>query len=530
MGQTWRMSPVSRGRKGKKTKKSTRRPVLVDVSGPPDECDCPACSGEGFDPQRMIDGLIESGADIIRSEDPLDAEIAGAVFVSVGEVAGEAFEEALVGGFIPQFEAQASAEALAMLLAIGSVAEGRSGKAAWAAADRLVEAGIPRPAWASELGEAVMASDCWRIADPADAGSILACAFHRAGRSHAVVVTVDHLNCGAADDILVLDGDALPEMLETMRASSRDAGLNATVEALDPAELRWQIENALDARAVHDSDEPELDPDVPVDDEGVPTYRALAVLVRARLNALPASGKPKAPHADEDGRGVKLSALEMLAQLAQGGQFGAGTPSLPRSRAAQPKLPNKRKKSDGLAPVFQIKVGLRGAKPPIWRRLEVPADISLARLHVVIQTAFGWDDSHMHVFETPYGEFGVADAELGHRAESRVTLEQVAPGAQSKIRYTYDFGDDWEHEILVEKTTDRDKSASYPRCTGGRRAAPPEDCGGVWGYADLVEVLSDPDHPEHGDRLEWLGLEAANEFDPTSFDAEAVNRDLSRMR
>jgi len=220
----------------------------------------------------------------------------------------------------------------------------------------------------------------------------------------------------------------------------------------------------------------------------------------------------------------------MLAQLVKSGEFGAGAPILPRSRAAQPKLPKKRKKSDGLAPVFQIKVGLRGAKPPIWRRLEVPADISLARLHAVIQTAFGWDDSHLHVFATPYGEFGVADAELGHRAESRVTLEQVAPGAQSKIRYTYDFGDDWEHDILVEKTVDKDKSASYPRCTGGRRAAPPEDCGGVWGYADLVDVLSDADHPEHEDRLEWLGLDNATEFDPTSFDAEAVNRELSRLR
>src|SRR5918995_6186891 len=207
MGQTRRMSPVSRGRKGKKTKKSTRRPVLVDVSGPPEECDCPACSGEDFDPQQMIDDLIENGADIVLADDPLDAELAGAVFVSFGAMAGEAFEEALVGGFIPAFEARASAEALAMLLAIGAVAEGQSGKAAWAAADRLVEAGIPRPAWASELGEAVMAADCWRIADPAGAGSILACAFHRAGRSHAVVVTVDDLNCGAADDILLLDGD-----------------------------------------------------------------------------------------------------------------------------------------------------------------------------------------------------------------------------------------------------------------------------------------------------------------------------------
>jgi hypothetical protein len=524
------MSPVSRGRKGKKTSKSTRRPVLVDVSASQDECDCPACSGEGFDPQQMVDDLLESGADFLAVEDPLDAELTGAVFVSFGEMAGAIFEEALVGGFIQAFEARASAEALAMLLAIGSVAEGQPGKAAWAAADRLVEAGVARPAWASELGEAVVAADCWRIADPAGVESILACAFHRAGRSHAVVVTVDDLDCGAAEDIILLDGDALPQALEAMHADMRAAGLEATMEALSPPEIRWQIETALDARAVHDSDEPELESELPIEDDGVPPYHALAALVRARMNALPASGKPKVPHADQTGRGVGLAALDMLAQHAEGGQAGAGAPMLSRSRVAPPKLPPKRKKSDGLAPVFQIKVGLRDAKPPIWRRLEVPADVSLARLHAVIQTAFGWNDSHLHVFETAYGEFGVADAELGHRAESKVTLEQVAPGAQSKIRYTYDFGDAWEHDILVEKVVDRDNSASYPRCTGGRRAAPPEDCGGVWGYADLVEVLSDPDHPEHEEVLEWLGLEVAADFDTTSFDAEAVNRELSRLR
>jgi len=478
----------------------------------------------------MVDDLLESGADFLAVEDPLDAELAGAVFVSFGAMAGAAFEEAMVGAFVPAFEARASAEALAMLLAIGSVAEGQSGKAAWAAADRLVEAGFARPAWAAELGEAVVAADCWRIVDPAGVESILACAFHRAGRSHAVVVTVDDLNCGAAEDIILLDGDALPQALEAMHADMRAAGLDATMEALSPPEIRWQIENALDARAVHDSDEPELESELPIEDDGVPSYHALAALVRARMNALPASGKPKVPHADQDGRGVGLAALDMLAQHAEGGQVGAGAPMLSRSRVAQPKLPAKRKKSDGPAPVFQIKVGLRDAKPPIWRRLEVPADVSLARLHAVIQTAFGWNDSHLHVFETPYGEFGVADAELGHRAESKVTLEQVASGAQSKICYTYDFGDAWEHDILVEKVVDRDMSVSYPRCTGGRRAAPPEDCGGVWGYADLVEVLSDPDHPEHQVVLEWLGLEVAGDFDTTSFDAEVVNRELSRLR
>ena len=178
-------------------------------------------------------------------------------------------------------------------------------------------------------------------------------------------------------------------------------------------------------------------------------------------------------------------------------------------------LPAKRKKSDPPAPVYQIKVGLRGAKPPIWRRLEVPADISLARLHSVIQIAFGWGNSHLHVFETPYGSFGTADADLGHRSDAEVSLEQVAPAVKSKLRYTYDFGDDWDHDILVEKVLDPDGTAPLPRCTGGRRAAPPDDCGGIWGYAELVEILSDPADPEHQDRLEWLGLDDAADSTPT---------------
>lgn len=495
---------------------------MLDAHG---ACDCPACSGVDFDLQLLIDELIAGAGELIGSEDPLDAEIAGAAFVSIGEISGDAFEEALVGGFIPEFEARATSEALAMLLAIGSVTDGRAGKAASAAADRLVEVGIPRPGWAAELGEPVTVADCWRLMDTQGSASMLLFSFHRAGRSHAVMMSVDHLDCGAVAEIHLLDVDQLAEALEMIRV---DSGSEITKEALDPAELRWQVETALDARAVHDRDERELGTDdVPVDDD-LPDYRTLAVVLWARMSALPASSKPPARHGAGDGRHVGLTAVESLVDNGDS-PFGASAPIVPRSRATGATLPTKRKTPDGPAPVYQIKVELRGAKPPIWRRLEVPADISLARLHAVIQVAFDWDDSHLHVFETPSGEFGVADAELGHRAEAPVTLEQVAPDVRSKIRYTYDFGDGWEHDILVEKVLDRDETASYPRCTGGRRAAPPEDCGGIGGYADLVEILADPAHPEHEDMLEWLGLDDAAQFDPAGFDATAVSQALSRL-
>ena len=529
------MSPVSRGRKGKnknKTAKSARQPVALDRFSAHDTCDCPACSGEDFDPRRLIDEVLTGAADLVTSADPLEAELAGSVFVSIGALADDEFTEALVGEFIPEFEARACPETVAMLLAIGSVAPDRVGKAASAAADRLVEAGLPRPGWAGELGKPVTADDCWRLSDPAATGSMLACSFHRAGRSHAVVVSVDDLDCGAATDILLLEADQLPPALEMIRSQARAGGVEVTTEPLDPPELRWQIENALDARAVHDSDGGEQDiEELPVDeDDGMPGYPAMAALLRARMRTLPAPNKAPAAHADQDDQDG-LTPPEMRALLARGGNAGFGpapirSRSLPTARA----LPAKGTKSDQPAPIYQLKVGLRGATPPIWRRLEVPADISLARLHRIIQVAFAWDGSHLHVFHTPYGEFGIADAELGHRAEAPVTLEQVAPTVRSAIRYTYDFGDDWEHDVVVEKVLDRDSTVSYPRCTGGRRAAPPEDCGGIWGYADLTQTLTDPTHPGHDDMLDWLGLSDAADFDPAQFDAQTVTQALSELR
>jgi hypothetical protein len=251
-------------------------------------------------------------------------------------------------------------------------------------------------------------------------------------------------------------------------------------------------------RAAHDAGEQ------PFDEDGLPDYYPLAVLLRARLRSLPDSGKPKPPHDDP-----VMSLPRLLDAWSQ----------------SQPLPP----KPTGPAQVYQLKVGLKSAKPPIWRRLEVPADVSLDRLHVIIQVAFDWDGSHPHVFKTPYGEFGIADSELGFRSADEVALAQVLPGERAKITYVYDFGDDWRHEILVEKVLTPDVSVTYPRCTGGRRATPPEDCGGIWSYADLLDVLADPTHPEHANSLEWLGLDSVTEFDPAAFDAPAITKTLSSL-
>lgn len=178
---------------------------------------------------------------------------------------------------------------------------------------------------------------------------------------------------------------------------------------------------------------------------------------------------------------------------------------------------------------YEIKIQLRGVtKPPVWRRLQVPADLSLDQLHEVIQTAMGWHDCHMHVFSDGWNSYGRPDRELGHQDERKAHLSQLLTQIGDKIGYTYDFGDDWLHDITLEKILPTDAEVTSAVCTAGKGACPPEDCGGVWGYENLKATLADPDAEEHADMLEWLGLTSGDDFDPKEFSAEEVNRGLGR--
>jgi hypothetical protein len=174
--------------------------------------------------------------------------------------------------------------------------------------------------------------------------------------------------------------------------------------------------------------------------------------------------------------------------------------------------------------ILQLKIGLVGvSKPPVWRRVLVPATIRLNRLHDVIQIAMGWEDSHLHAFEAGGVDYGPPDAELGHVDERRTAIGRLIREPGDRMRYVYDFGDHWQHDVVVEKVLAAEPDARYPVCLTGKGRCPPEDCGGAWGYADLRETLADPTHDEHTDMLEWLGLECAAEFDPHAFDADDVN-------
>lgn len=533
---------MSRARRGPRGKQPTRsgRPSELVIRGSEVKCECPVCSGGELDPERMLAELVDGAAGLAGCEDPLEAELAGALFVAMAAASGDGALPAFVHAFIPAIEARGNDAALMMLTAIGAAASGgpdQVAQAAVAAAGRLAAGGVLAPAWARDLEQPLRAGQFTRLSDTDGTMSVLAGSFARAGREHAVMVVVDHAHCGAAEDIVLLDAAGLPVALADIRDGGRREGLTIKTQKLGAPEFRWYVEQAMQARAVHDTEDGDVDgsggPEL-IDDEQGPGYAVLKVLLRTRLATLPQPRKPKGVVVPGHGAGAQ-DAMDVLEQLAHmvarsGGPSDLGLDFLMPGLARPAKLPAKRKKAAGPAPVFQLKVGLRGAKPPIWRRLLVPADISLARLHAAIRTAFGWHGGHLHVFETAYGEFGQADRELGHQADTSVTLEQVAAGVKDKIRYTYDFGDDWVHDIVVEKVLAPDPSATYPRCTGGRRAAPPDDCGGIWGYEELIEVLSDPAHPEHAERLEWLGLADASQFTPDAFDLEAVNYRLATRR
>jgi hypothetical protein len=175
--------------------------------------------------------------------------------------------------------------------------------------------------------------------------------------------------------------------------------------------------------------------------------------------------------------------------------------------------------------VYQLKVTLKNSKPPIWRRIQVGSDINLYRLHQILQVVMGWTDSHLHQFIVHGEYYGTPDADLEVENETRLKLNQAISGAGGKFVYEYDFGDSWGHVILVEKILQPEAGVHYPICLKGKRACPPEDCGGVWGYDDLLKAIEDPSHPEHKDILDWLG----GGFDPEKFDVDMVNQRLKRI-
>ncbi len=206
------------------------------------------------------------------------------------------------------------------------------------------------------------------------------------------------------------------------------------------------------------------------------------------------------------------------------------------------------------AQIHELKITLRGSKPPIWRRIAVPSDMRLNDLHNVIQVVMGWGNYHLHQFVVPNIQPKPTREELasldwqaryekltmcrdrcwsdprmeveGAENEKKVKLCEMAPAVKSKFIYEYDFGDSWEHQIEVVKISPPAEGVKYPVCLAGELACPPEDSGGVWGYYEKLEVLKNPKREDYKDTFEWMG----DNFDPEHFNLKKVNAALSKLQ
>ena len=186
-------------------------------------------------------------------------------------------------------------------------------------------------------------------------------------------------------------------------------------------------------------------------------------------------------------------------------------------------------KNSPAAPIYQLKVTLAEVGPPVWRRIRVRGDLSLERLHAVVQRVMGWHDSHLHEWTLEgrrYGQPEPDEPEYEVDDERKVTLREAAPAARSRFEYLYDLGDSWTHEVVIEKIEPPDPKFRSAECLGGERACPQEDCGGPPGYEEFLAAIRDPRHPEHKDQLAWAG----GKFDPEAFDVAAVNRRLRLLK
>lgn len=422
-------------------------------------------------PEEVMTGLMDSWKPLLEPGcDPLSAELVGAEFVGMMRAAAEDEAELpeMLAELIAQAERHGGPEALAMLRVLAVIGPEEIRAVSAHAADRLVAGGLTDRPWVAGIGSA-KAGSCFGYTDVLGAQEVVALTFSYGRKKHVLAVLIDHGLGGGVKDCWVSDRPGV--IRSSYRNAARQHGLD--VHDYEPAEARAILDRAL-------AEQP-----CPVEPDQIDDVRDYLNVLRQRVALLP------------------------------GGS--AATPGPPRRDVASRQT------------IHKVKITLRGSKPPIWRRLEVPSGITLDRLHRAIQVAFGWQEAHLWVFDTPSGNFGTPDPELGHGDAARAMLADVAPEAGDRVLYTYDFGDDWEHVVAIEDVLTAEPCVAYPRCTAGRRASPPEDCGGMWGYAELLDILSDPRHGEHSDRLEWLGLGSGAEFDPAAFDRDEVNDALSKL-
>jgi hypothetical protein len=418
--------------------------------------------------------------------DQLDAELCGASFI--GELRRASPPDAnmsdVLRNVLDHVIEYDTPEALAMARIMAVIGPPDIRAIAADRANRMALSGRTDMPWTVGLGMPQL-GPCFGYGDIYGAQLSTVLVFSYAGKRHALIVLTDYLLGGGIKDCYLVDYTS--KIRDYYRTTGADPDLSYS--DLDTVLAREILDEAL-------SKEP-----CPVNPEQIEHVENHIDLLRARVELLPLRAAP--------------------AQTAATRKAATRIAATGRATGA------RAKRAPGPRNVHRLKVTLRGTKPPIWRRFEVPSDSSLARLHTVIQLGFGWQNSHLYVFETPAGRYGSYDPDLEIRSAANKKLSAVADWPGDKIRYEYDFGDSWEHDVAVEAVEPAQPGIAYPRCTGGKRAGPPEDSGGIWGYSDLLNTLANPRDKDHAQVLRWLGIESAAEFDPDRFDLDAAQKALA---
>lgn len=456
------------------------------------------------DETESFDGMLSWFTPLLEPGcDEIEAEIAGGGFI--GELRRAAPDDVSVAevltDVVPRLVRHPRPEALAMARALAAIGPPEVRPVAASVADKLAAGGLADMPWAINLGKPKPVRFFGYGDIFGDQQSVVS-VFSYGKAQHALVVLIDHLLGGGVKDCYLVE--YTEALREEYRAAGRLPGLR--FGDYDAGTARAMLESALARQPCP------VEPDQIED-----VWNCIDVLrARADLLPLPASAGGRTSRATAGRQPTSRHSTSKQSASKQ----GASKPQASKRSVADP--------AADPSTIHRLKVTLRGASPPIWRRFEVPADITLKRLHTVIQLGFGWDDCHLFVFETPAGRYGTYDPDLEIRSATGKKLSAVAESAGDKIRYEYDFGDQWELDVVVEAIHPAEPDVAYPRCTAGRRAGPPEDCGGIRGYHELLDVLADPRHEDHAERLLWLGIESAAEFDPAAFDLAAADRKLRR--
>ena len=182
--------------------------------------------------------------------------------------------------------------------------------------------------------------------------------------------------------------------------------------------------------------------------------------------------------------------------------------------------------------IARLRITLDEVTPTVFRRIEVPLGLCLDDLHLVIQAAMGWENGHLYEFRSGHAAWGILDEDPGWRlgdgpraAHNATLAELIGQAKRKSFKYLYDFGDDWEHTVTVEKLAEADPAARYPRLLAAKGACPPEDCGGPWGYADYLDAICNPAHANHREMINWRGPG----FDPDDANETGIRKHLDRL-